>query len=194
MASSRLPAPWNEARPGRPLVVSHRAGGNEAPENTLAALRSAEAAGSKVPVEAAAIASRPELHLVIWASEADAPCYQVMQMDILPTSEGTPVIFHDTSLLRACGVDADIRQVAGHASACIQFLSPGFYPLPEHTDLQPYAQVAAKDLPPYREVLQPLIPTRSAVPLHTTDYLDGRRIPDLKELLMEANTHRMYTT
>jgi len=46
--SSRLPAPWNEAVPGRPLVVSHRAGGNEAPENTLAALRSAEAAGSKV--------------------------------------------------------------------------------------------------------------------------------------------------
>jgi len=34
-----------------------------------------------------------------------------MQMDILPTSEGTPVIFHDTSLLRACGVDTDIRQV-----------------------------------------------------------------------------------
>ncbi len=34
-----------------------------------------------------------------------------MQMDILPTSEGTPVIFHDTSLLRACGVDADIQQV-----------------------------------------------------------------------------------
>ena len=49
--SSRLPAPWNEAVPGRPLVVSHRAGGNEAPENTLAALRSAEAAGSKVLTE-----------------------------------------------------------------------------------------------------------------------------------------------
>ena len=32
-------------------------------------------------------------------------------MDILPTREGTPVIFHDTSLLRATGVDADIRQV-----------------------------------------------------------------------------------
>ena len=42
-----LPAPWNEARPGRPLVVGHRAGGNEAPENTLAALHSAEAAGCK---------------------------------------------------------------------------------------------------------------------------------------------------
>jgi glycerophosphoryl diester phosphodiesterase len=28
--------------------MSHRAGGNEAPENTLAALRSAEKAGSRV--------------------------------------------------------------------------------------------------------------------------------------------------
>ena len=35
---------------------------------------------------------------------------QVMQMDILPTREGTPVIFHDTSLKRATGIDKDIRQ------------------------------------------------------------------------------------
>jgi len=49
-------------------------------------------------------------------------------------------------------------------------------------------QVAAKDLPPYREVLQPLIPTESAAPVHTTDFKDGRRIPLLKELLLEAGT------
>ncbi|KAK9836938.1 hypothetical protein WJX81_001087 [Elliptochloris bilobata] len=123
-----LPGPWNESVPGRPLVVSHRAGGNEAPENTLAALRSAEAAGSKV-----------------------------MQMDILPTREGTPVIFHDTSLKRATGLDADIRQVA------------------------------TRNLPQLLKVLQPLIPTASAEPVHTEDFKDGRRIPSLKELLLEAD-------
>ncbi len=48
-------------------------------------------------------------------------------------------------------------------------------------------QVAAKDLPPYREVLQPLIPTESAAPVHTTDFKDGRRIPLLKELLLQAH-------
>jgi hypothetical protein len=64
--SSRLPAPWNEAVPGRPLVVSHRAGGNEAPENTLAALRSAEAAGSKVLTQQRFLRTlpRPEEHSV----------------------------------------------------------------------------------------------------------------------------------
>lgn len=36
---------------------------------------------------------------------------QVMQMDILPTLEGVPVIFHDLNLKRATGLDADIRQV-----------------------------------------------------------------------------------
>lgn len=36
---------------------------------------------------------------------------QVMQMDILPTAEGTPVIFHDLNMKRATGLDADIRQV-----------------------------------------------------------------------------------
>jgi glycerophosphoryl diester phosphodiesterase len=32
-------------------------------------------------------------------------------MDILPTKDGTPVVFHDISLKRATGVTADIRQV-----------------------------------------------------------------------------------
>ena len=78
-----LPPPWNEARPGRPLVMSHRAGGNEAPENTLAALRHAELAGSNV-----------------------------MQMDILPTADGIPVVFHDINMKRATGVDEDIRKAS----------------------------------------------------------------------------------
>ena len=107
-----LPAPWDEARPGRPLVVGHRAGGNEAPENTLAALHSAEAAGCKAWSLCFNIKIQQHHHCWLgkWRStKASAP--QIMQMDILPTREGTPVIFHDTSLLRATGVDADIRQV-----------------------------------------------------------------------------------
>ena len=80
---SNLPAPWDKAEPGRPMVMSHRAGGNEAPENTLAALRHAENAGSRV-----------------------------MQMDILPTADGIPVVFHDINMRRATGVDIDIREAS----------------------------------------------------------------------------------
>lgn len=47
-------------------------------------------------------------------------------------------------------------------------------------------QVAAKDLPQLLKELQPLIPTESAKPVHTEDFEDGRRIPSLKELLLEA--------
>ena len=36
---------------------------------------------------------------------------QVMQMDVLPTLDGTPVIFHDINMKRATGQDLDIRQV-----------------------------------------------------------------------------------
>ncbi len=32
-------------------------------------------------------------------------------MDILPTLEGIPVVFHDLNMKRATGLDADIRQV-----------------------------------------------------------------------------------
>ena len=80
---SNLPAPWDKAEPGRPMVMSHRAGGNEAPENTLAALRHAENVGSRV-----------------------------MQMDILPTADGIPVVFHDINMRRATGVDIDIREAS----------------------------------------------------------------------------------
>ena len=86
--TTELPSPWDQAKPGRPMVMSHRAGGNEAPENTLAALRHAEKAGSIV-----------------------------MQMDILPTADGTPVVFHDINLKRATGVDEDIRE-ASTGSLC----------------------------------------------------------------------------
>lgn len=36
---------------------------------------------------------------------------QVMQMDILGTKDGVPVVFHDINMKRATGLDADIRQV-----------------------------------------------------------------------------------
>lgn len=69
-----------------PLIVSHRAGGNEAPENTIAALRAARKAGSLI-----------------------------MQMDILPTEDGAPVVFHDKQLKRATGVDRAITAVQAAA-------------------------------------------------------------------------------
>ncbi|KAK9790765.1 hypothetical protein WJX73_010554 [Symbiochloris irregularis] len=126
-AISTLPAPWDQAKPGRPMVMSHRAGGNEAPENTLAALRCAEAAGSRV-----------------------------MQMDVLQTADGTPVVFHDISLKRATGVDKDIRQVP------------------------------TAELPLYKEYLDPLIGLPGTLPIHTTEFKDGRRIETLAELLEAA--------
>ena len=36
---------------------------------------------------------------------------QVMQMDVLATADGTPVVFHDLNMKRATGTDIDIRQV-----------------------------------------------------------------------------------
>ncbi|KAK9844811.1 hypothetical protein WJX74_007095 [Apatococcus lobatus] len=79
--ANQLPGVWrNTAR--APLIVSHRAGGNEAPENTIAALRAAQKAGS-----------------------------QVMQMDVLLSEDGIPVVFHDKQLKRATGVDKPISSV-----------------------------------------------------------------------------------
>ena len=43
---------------------------------------------------------------------------QVMQMDVLPTLDGTPVIFHDINMKRATGQDIDIRQVRCSGSDC----------------------------------------------------------------------------
>ena len=47
MNANKLSGPWRETAQF-PLIVSHRAGGNEAPENTIAALRAARKAGSRV--------------------------------------------------------------------------------------------------------------------------------------------------
>ena len=38
-------------------------------------------------------------------------CVQVLQVDVLQTSDGVPVIFHDLSLKRATGVDKNISEV-----------------------------------------------------------------------------------
>lgn len=100
---------------------------NEAPENTLAALRSAEEAGSRVMLLSARsqspfkkiaslpgdikVLSRAQHHI----SELYLVVFQVMQMDILPTAEGTPVVFHDLNMKRATGLDADIRQVKSNS-------------------------------------------------------------------------------
>lgn len=79
--SNRLPGPWRGTA-STPLIVSHRAGGNEAPENTIAALRAAQKAGSRV-----------------------------MQMDVLLSEDGIPVVFHDKQLKRATGIDKTINTV-----------------------------------------------------------------------------------
>jgi glycerophosphoryl diester phosphodiesterase len=61
----------------RPLVVAHRCGSGVAPENTLTALRTAVREG------------------------ADA-----VEVDVLPSRDGHPVVHHDDRLARTAGVDA----------------------------------------------------------------------------------------
>jgi glycerophosphoryl diester phosphodiesterase len=63
----------------RPLVVAHRCGSAVAPENTLAALRTAVLQG------------------------ADA-----VEVDVLPSRDGHPVVHHDDRLSRTAGVDAAV--------------------------------------------------------------------------------------
>ena len=63
----------------RPLVVAHRCGGAVAPENTLAALRTAVRDG------------------------ADA-----VEVDVLASRDGHPVVHHDDRLSRTAGVDAAV--------------------------------------------------------------------------------------
>ncbi len=63
----------------RPLVVAHRCGSAVAPENTLAALRMAVREG------------------------ADA-----VEVDVLPSRDGHPVVHHDDRLSRTAGVDAAV--------------------------------------------------------------------------------------
>jgi glycerophosphoryl diester phosphodiesterase len=64
------------------LVVAHRGGGAAAPENTLAALRTAVRDG------------------------ADA-----IEVDVLPSRDGHPVIHHDERLTRTAGVDAAVWEL-----------------------------------------------------------------------------------
>jgi len=66
----------------RPLVVAHRCGSGVAPENTLAALRTAVQEG------------------------ADA-----VEVDVLPSRDGHPVVHHDDRLTRTAGVDAAVWEL-----------------------------------------------------------------------------------
>jgi glycerophosphoryl diester phosphodiesterase len=63
----------------RPLVVAHRGGSAVAPENTLAAVRAAARDG------------------------ADA-----IEVDVLPSRDGYPVVHHDERLTRTAGIDAAV--------------------------------------------------------------------------------------
>lgn len=65
--------------PRRPLVVAHRGGSLEGPENTVEALRLSVAGGSD------------------W-----------QEVDVALTADGHPVILHDDTLLRTTGVPGDV--------------------------------------------------------------------------------------
>jgi glycerophosphoryl diester phosphodiesterase len=65
-----------------PLIVAHRGGSAAAPENTLAALRAAVKTG------------------------ADA-----IEVDVLPSRDGHPVIHHDDRLVRTAGIDAAVWEL-----------------------------------------------------------------------------------
>ena len=65
-----------------PLIVSHRGESKDAPENTMAAFRLAVQRG-----------------------------VGGMECDVYATSDGVPVIMHDESMARTCGVDAKITEL-----------------------------------------------------------------------------------
>lgn len=113
-----------------PLVAAHRAGAGEAPENTIAAVDRAAGAA----------------HL--------------LQMDVLLTKDGVPVVFHDASLLRATGVDAKV------------------------------ADTSLADLPQLRDELEvPFLPPEGAAPLHASAHGPGGcKIATLDELLTKLKT------
>ena len=50
-------------------------------------------------------------------------------------------------------------------------------------------QVPSGSLPPYKDVLDPLLPLEGAHPIHTRDFQDGRRIPTLAALLDAVRGH-----
>ena len=81
MAVARAPgAAGPRAAPTLPRLIAHRGDAERYPENTLAALDAAVAAG--VPA---------------------------VEFDLQMTADGVPVLLHDASLARTAGVDADIR-------------------------------------------------------------------------------------
>jgi hypothetical protein len=48
-----------------------------------------------------------------------APFWQVMQMDVLQTADGTPVVYHDPNMLRGTGVDIAIKDVSAGGPICL---------------------------------------------------------------------------
>jgi hypothetical protein len=70
----------------QPLIIAHKGGvvTRDAPENSLAAIRLAADHG-----------------------------YDMVEIDVQEARDGEPIVFHDTSLLRNCGVDAEVRDLTG---------------------------------------------------------------------------------
>ena len=55
-------------------------------------------------------------------------------------------------------------------------------------------QVPISELPPYNDVLEPLLPLPGAKPIHTRDFKDGQEIPTLSELLEAVSSTAMHVT
>ena len=53
----------------------------------------------------------------------------------------------------------------------------------QHLDVDGFVQVPTSKLPPYRDVLEPLLPLDGAKPIHTRYFKGGQHIPTLSELL-----------
>ena len=78
------------------LVVAHRGHARVAPENTLAAVRGALAAGARY-----------------------------LEVDVQLAADGTPFLFHDRTLERLCGVRGSLGELSTGAVAALRACEPG---------------------------------------------------------------------
>jgi len=105
-------------KPSHPsfLVIAHRGASAEAPENTMAACELALKQGA-----------------------------DMIEIDVLPSSDGIPYVIHDAGMKRLTGIDADIRRL--HSSEMskmyIRLMRNGGYgsePVPSLSELMAWAK------------------------------------------------------
>jgi glycerophosphoryl diester phosphodiesterase len=78
----------------RPLLIAHRGGvvTSKSPECSPAAIRLAAEAG-----------------------------YDMVELDVRPSSDHVPIVFHDENLNRACGVDRDVADMTAREIAQVRY-------------------------------------------------------------------------